>query len=76
MTANAYYTVYRLHLDGSVSDRADLNDRFEVEEWASENFGKFAYIRIVNCVTGKVTDLTDDGTKFVPITFTPVLRAA
>lgn len=76
MTAHYYYAAYRLRLDGSVSDHAELNDRFEVEQWASDNYGKFASIRIINHVTGKVTDFTDDGSMFVPITSTPPRNAA
>lgn len=61
------YTAYRLHLDGSLSDRANLNDFFELEEWVADKLGRFATIRIIRDADRRFITMTDDGEKFVQI---------
>lgn len=55
------YTTFRIHLDGTRSERAEHNDHAEMIEWVAAAHGRFASIEVINNTTGEVRVFTDAG---------------
>ena len=55
------YSAFRVNLDGSLSDRANLDGIGEVNEWLYDVHGKHATVLIVRDDNGAYRKLTDAG---------------
>ena len=58
------FTVWKVNLDRSLSNKEHLNDRNEVEDWAASVAGRFATIAIRNDQKEIVRVFTFDGERF------------
>ena len=58
------YTVYRLRINGALTNKEHLNNVDELNTWIASVFGRFANIMIVSDRTGKTITMTDNGEWF------------
>ena len=55
------YTAFRVNLDGSLSDRANLDGLAEVNDWLAEVHGKHATVLVRRDDNGAYRKFTDTG---------------
>ena len=58
------YTVYRIRLDGTLTNKEHLNNVDELNTWIADVYGRFANILIVSDRTSKTITMTDNGDWF------------
>jgi hypothetical protein len=55
------YTVYKVELDETLSNKEHLDNIEEVNEWLGKVYGRFATVKIFNDQTGAFRLMTDNG---------------
>ena len=55
------YTAYKVCLDGSLTDRANLGGIDELNTWMEQKHGVHATVQVTQDQTGKVKLMTDNG---------------
>lgn len=54
-------TVYRINIEGTLSDKEHLNNDAELNNWLADKYGKFATVILVQDESQKSIILTDNG---------------
>ena len=60
------YSAYKINLDGSLSNRENLNHD-ELDSWVDSVYGKFASIRVFVDNSDFFVNYTDNGVEYVKI---------